>query len=98
MLIRNTFINKNAPLNNGVGRFIPQLARITLKVNIYLISSALRNRTSVRSVSVLKRYVGTIGLAFSTGNWCNKFIQEILNGLLCVLLTNYSTQFEIFQF
>ncbi|XP_023345755.1 39S ribosomal protein L43, mitochondrial [Eurytemora carolleeae] len=31
MLIRNTFINKNAPLNNGVGRFIPQLARITLK-------------------------------------------------------------------
>ena len=35
MLIRNTFINKNAPLNNGVGRFIPQLARITLKVTKY---------------------------------------------------------------
>ena len=64
MLIRNTFINKNAPLNNGVGRFIPQLARITLKVNIYLISSTLRNCTSVRSILVLTSYVGTIGLAF----------------------------------
>jgi len=31
LMLKTTFINSNAPLNNGVGRFIPQLARITLK-------------------------------------------------------------------
>ena len=29
--MRSGWITANAPLNNGLGRFIPQLARITLK-------------------------------------------------------------------
>eukprot|EP00088_Acartia_fossae_P021964 TRINITY_DN23292_c0_g2_i1.p1 TRINITY_DN23292_c0_g2~~TRINITY_DN23292_c0_g2_i1.p1 ORF type:complete len:197 (+),score=14.82 TRINITY_DN23292_c0_g2_i1:49-639(+) len=31
LLLKRTFINQNAPLNNGAGRFVPQLARLTIK-------------------------------------------------------------------
>jgi len=31
LYLKNSIINSNAPINNGIGRFIPQLARITLK-------------------------------------------------------------------
>jgi hypothetical protein len=34
LILKNQFINKNAPIGNGIGRFIPQLARMTIKVNI----------------------------------------------------------------
>ena len=32
LILKNQFINKNAPLGNGLARFIPQLARMTIKV------------------------------------------------------------------
>ena len=35
LMLRPTFINANAPMSNGVGRVIPQLARITLKVRMF---------------------------------------------------------------
>jgi len=31
LYLKNSFISSNAPINNGIGRFIPQLARITIK-------------------------------------------------------------------
>ena len=40
--LKRSFINKNALMNNGIGRYVPQLARITLKVGIVLFKS-LRN-------------------------------------------------------
>jgi len=30
-MLKNTYINKNALINNGVGRYVPQLARVTIK-------------------------------------------------------------------
>jgi hypothetical protein len=37
LILKNQFINKNAPLGNGIARFIPQLARMTIKVKNQLI-------------------------------------------------------------
>jgi len=31
LILKNQFINKNAPIANGIGRFIPQLMRLTIK-------------------------------------------------------------------
>ena len=31
LYLRRGWINENAPLNNGIGRFIPQLMRLTIK-------------------------------------------------------------------
>ena len=31
MFLKSGWINSNAPLKNGLGRFVPQLARLTLK-------------------------------------------------------------------
>ena len=39
-MLKNTFINKNALINNGVGRYVPQLARVTLKVTTFFCSEA----------------------------------------------------------
>jgi len=81
LMLKRSFINKNAMLNNGVGRYIPQLARITLKFcKANGSSQGVRNYIEHHVVDFAEKNPGTVVYLKPRRHRAPVLVAEFLNG------------------